>query len=110
MTAARGRKAPSLSGSEPAATGMTASATTVPEPTTSVMPEDAPRPLSPEPTAPAPVARRSRGGRLLNVALIGAVALAIAGVAFAAGRLTAPANVAAGRFPNGGQLFDGNGQ
>jgi hypothetical protein len=47
---------------------------------------------------------------LLNVALIGAVALAIAGVAFAAGRLTAPANVAAGRFPNGGQFFDGNGQ
>jgi hypothetical protein len=81
------------------------------------MPDPAPKalpggeaPVSTEPMPAAPVARRSRGTRLLNVALVGAVALAIAGVAFAAGRLTAPANVAAGRFPNGGQVFDGNGQ
>jgi hypothetical protein len=54
-----------------------------------------------------PVARRSRGARILNVALAGAFALAIAGVAFAAGRLTAPAAVTAGNFPNrgGGQVF-----
>ena len=101
---------PTTPGTAPAAAGATASGAPVAEPTPSVMPEDAPRPLSPEPTPPAPLARRSRGGRWLNVALIGAVALAIAGVAFAAGRLTAPASVAAGRFPNGGQFFDGNGQ
>jgi len=101
---------PTTAGTAPAGTGTTASAAPVPEPTPSVTPEDAPRPLSPEPTPPAPVARRSRGARWLNVALIGAVALAIAGVAFAAGRLTAPASVAAGRFPNGGQFFDSNGQ
>lgn len=60
---------------------------------------------------PAPVARRSRGARLLNVALAGAVALAIAGVAFAAGRLTAPPSVTAGNFPNGGGFFrGGNGE
>lgn len=57
------------------------------------------------------VRRTSRGVRLLNVALASAIALAIAGVAFAAGRLTAPSAVAAGRFGNGapGQVFDGNG-
>jgi hypothetical protein len=61
---------------------------------------------------PAPVARRSRSTRLLNVALGAAVALAVAGVAFAAGRLTAPAAVTAGNFGNGGGQFfqGGNGQ
>src|SRR5438477_6027958 len=60
----------------------------------------------------APVARRSRGSRLLNIALAGALVLAIAGVAFAVGRFTAPAAVTAGNFPNGapGQLFGKNGQ
>jgi hypothetical protein len=62
---------------------------------------------------PAPVYRRSRGARLLNVALAGAVALAIAGVAFAAGRLTAPTSVTAGNLGTGGPggfFRNGNGQ
>jgi hypothetical protein len=82
-------------------------------------PASSPGPVAPAPPAyeatatavtPAP-ARRARGARLLNVALAGAVALAIAGVAFAAGRLTAPAAVTAGG-PNGGpgQVFGKDGQ
>jgi hypothetical protein len=65
----------------------------------------------PPPFVPAPPVRRSRGARILNAVLAVAVALAIAGVAFAVGRLTAPAAVAAARFGNGGpgQIFNGNG-
>ena len=65
----------------------------------------------PPPVAPVPPMRRSRGARILNAVLAVAVALAIAGVAFAAGRLTAPAAAFAGRFGNGapGQIFNGNG-
>jgi hypothetical protein len=76
---------------------------------------DSPPPASvgamPPPVLPAPVVRRSRGARILNAVLAVAVALAIAGVAFAAGRLTAPAPAFAGRFGNGspGQIFNGNG-
>jgi hypothetical protein len=53
-----------------------------------------------------PNARRSGSGRLINLALGGAIVLAIAGVAFAVGRVTAPAPVTAGAFPggNGGQF------
>jgi hypothetical protein len=53
-----------------------------------------------------PNAHRSGSGRLINLALGAAVVLAIAGVAFAAGRVTAPAPVTAGAFPggNGGQF------
>jgi hypothetical protein len=69
-------------------------------------------PVSASPVAPR--AGKPRGGRLLNVALAGAFVLAIAGVAFAVGRFTAPAAVSAGSFPNGGQggqFFQGrNGQ
>jgi hypothetical protein len=53
-----------------------------------------------------PNAPRSGSGRLINLALGGALVLAIAGVAFAVGRVTAPAPVTAGAFPggNGGQF------
>ncbi len=65
--------------------------------------------VSETPSAPAtvtepvkgsrPNARRSGSGRLINLALGGAIVLAIAGVAFAVGRVTAP--VTAGAFPGG---------
>ena len=73
-----------------------------------------PTPLEPAPVTPRPVAvtatptaRKGGGARLINIALARAVALAIAGVAFAAGRFTAPSPVTAGNFPNrgGGQGF-----
>lgn len=51
------------------------------------------------PVAPQPVAvtrKASSGGRLLNVVLAVAVAVAIGGVAFAAGRSTAPVSAATG--------------
>ena len=55
------------------------------------------------PAVVAPTGARKNGGaRLLNVALAGALVVAVAGVAFAAGRLTAPPTVAAGAFPGGG--------
>ena len=57
------------------------------------LPQPSPVANPPEPVAtPAPSAPAARRGnaRLLNYALIGAVVLAIAGVAFAAGRITAP--------------------
>jgi hypothetical protein len=71
----------------------------------------APAGAMPPPVVPAPAVRRSRGARILNAVLAVAVALAIAGVAFAVGRLTAPAAAFAGRFGNGGpgQIFNGNG-
>ena len=63
------------------------------------------------PMASGPAVRRPRGTRILNAVLAIAVALAIAGVAFAVGRFTAPTAVAASRFGNGGpgQFFNGNG-
>ena len=67
-------------------------------------------PPLPAPVPAAPVVRKARGGRILNYALGGALVLAIAGVAFAVGRVTAPPTVSAGNFPNGGgQFFNGNG-
>lgn len=51
------------------------------EPTTSVTPEP----------VEGPPPRRGRSGAWLNVALAGALVLAVGGVAFAAGRMTAPA-------------------
>jgi hypothetical protein len=60
--------------------------------------------------APAPVAARRRGGRMLDLALAGAAVVAIAGVAFAAGRATAPATAAANGFAaRGGTFFRDNG-
>ena len=94
-------------------------ATPATEPAPPAAPEPAPPPPAPaQPTAGAPaqpmapprMAPRSSSGRILNVVLGIAVALAIGGVAFAAGRLTAPAPVTA--FGNGGpgQVFgNGNG-
>lgn len=76
---------------------------------------DAPAPAAAAP-APMPAAApaaaaapRRNNARLLNFALAGAVVLAIAGVAFAAGRLTAPPALAsANGFPRG-QVFNGTG-
>ena len=52
--------------------------------------------------AARPAARRGGGARLLNVALGVALFLAVGGVAFAAGRLTAPPSATAGNLPGGG--------
>jgi hypothetical protein len=91
-------------------TGADAS-TTVPNAATAAAQEAAPAP-GPElvPAAPvvagpavgAPAARRGGGARLINVALGVALVLALGGVAFAAGRLTAPTSVTAGNLPGGG--------
>jgi hypothetical protein len=53
------------------------------------------------PTPVVPVPRRKRAGRLLDLALAGAAVLAIAGVAFAVGRTTAPATTAPAAFQQG---------
>ena len=63
-------------------------------------------PTPPPDTPPAPVAARGRGGRLLDLALAGAAVVAIVGVAFAAGRATAPQTESANGFtPRGGTFF-----
>jgi hypothetical protein len=65
-------------------------------------------PVAPIPVA-APAARRSSTGRILNVILVVAAAVAIGGVAFAAGRSTAPAAATtAGRFGAGAGAGTGN--
>jgi hypothetical protein len=88
------------------------------------VPQDTPNPVDPAPAhvepAAIPVAARTvtqRGGvsnRALNALLGGALVLAVAGIAFAAGRMTAPAPTITGAFPNGapfiGQGQIGNGQ
>ena len=62
------------------------------------------------PATSAPVTSRRRTGRLLDIALAGAAVVAIAGVAFAAGRATAPPAAAANDFASrGGTFFRGNG-
>jgi hypothetical protein len=69
----------------------------------------------PEPEAglvvPGPVQRRTKAANWVNVALGAAVLVAVAGVSFAAGRLTAPATTA-GAFngQGGGRQFPGNGE
>ena len=85
---------------------------TVPNPleteTESAMPAT---PATPgEPVAAGPVkARAGISNRALNLVLAGALVLAVAGVAFAAGRLTAPApTLVGGTFPGGG-VFNGQG-
>src|SRR6266508_69250 len=67
-------------------------------------PAPAPAPLSP---AAAVVRPRRTSSRVLDVALIGAAALAIGGVAFGIGRATAPAVPAA--FRDGVAFQGGNG-
>jgi hypothetical protein len=83
------------------------------EPTVSpVEPPSAATPAATVPVAPVtPVKSKPAGSRILNLALAGALVLAIAGVAFAVGRFTAPATASAGGFQNGngGQFFR-NGQ
>lgn len=71
------------------------------------MSQDLPNPIE-SAVAPGPV-KAGRGiiNRALNVLLGGALVLAVGGIAFAAGRLTAPAQTIAGTFPAGGPL---NGQ
>lgn len=80
-------------------------------PASTPMPASAPA-WAPDPVAaPAPVpaqpvaanARRGPSARLINWLLAGALVLAVAGIAFAAGRFTAPAADAAirGTFPGG---------
>ena len=72
-----------------------------------------PAPLATERVLVTPaVARKSRSGSALNVVLGGALVLAVAGVAFATGRMTAPAptGLAGGQLPNGrpgGQVITG---
>ena len=52
-------------------------------------------------------AARPGNARLLNLALIGAVVLAIGGIAFAAGRMTAPTLVGSFQGPNGQNFLGG---
>jgi hypothetical protein len=67
------------------------------------------RPASPQPPSPAGVPTRPpRTARWVNVALVVAVAVAVAGVAFAIGRATAPSGLA-GTAPGSGQVFVGPG-
>jgi hypothetical protein len=71
----------------------------------------APSPVTSAPPHVVPARKKSSGsGRLLNVVLGVAVAIAIAGVAFAVGRTTAPASAAtgAGRGGFGGQFPGGS--
>jgi hypothetical protein len=71
-----------------------------------------PGPVSPGPVSPGPVtSRRGISNRALNLLLGAALVLAIGGVAFAAGRMTAPAaqGFSGGNFPNGG-VFNGQGR
>jgi hypothetical protein len=91
-----------------------------PVPTTPVTPSQPAAAWTPDlaPTPPAaPVAttpaRRGPSARVLDTILAGALVLAAAGIAFAIGRMTAPAAAAItrGNFPGGGQgpngYFDG---
>lgn len=68
-------------------------------------------PVTPTSPMPAPVRSRPSGaGVLINVLLGLALVVAVGGVAFAVGRVTAPAAVAAGgngRFGNGGPFAGG---
>ena len=71
-----------------------------------VAPARAPAPAS----APPPPATRRRSSRLIDLALIGAAVLALGGVAFAAGRATAPVAAAQTGFgPIGGNFVRPNG-
>jgi len=70
-----------------------------------VAPAPAPAPAS----VPPPAASRRRSSRLIDIALIGAAVLAIGGVAFAAGRATAPPAAANAFTPRGGTFFRAGG-
>lgn len=69
-----------------------------------------PTPSSVEPVAaPGAPKRSANGSRVLNIVLGVAFALAIGGIGFAAGRLTAPPATFANGIGPGGQVFNGNG-
>jgi hypothetical protein len=70
----------------------------------------APSPVSAAPPPVLPARKKSSGGRWLNAVLGVALAVAIAGVAFAVGRTTAPASAATGtgRGGFGGQFPGGS--
>ena len=68
----------------------------------------APVPASALPLASVIAKPKSSGGRGTSLLLVLAGAIAIGGIAFAAGRLTAPAAATAGRFGDG--QFPGDGQ
>jgi hypothetical protein len=68
-----------------------------------------PAPLAGDAIAPVTVRRRSTASMLVNVLLGVALVVAVGGVAFAAGRATAPA-AATGRNGFGNGQFGGNGQ
>lgn len=84
------------------------------EPSTATQPvqQPVPQPVGQPaaPVSPGPV--KAKGGisnRALNLLLGGALVLAIGGIAFAAGRMTAPAAaITGGNFPGGG-VFNGPG-
>src|SRR4051812_47967916 len=84
------------------------------EPTPEPAPEPRPEPAAAiQPVAPTgvrPGSNRPRAAMWVNLALALAVAVAVGGIGFAAGRMTAPASLAAagggfrnGQFPGGGQ-------
>lgn len=70
-----------------------------------------PHPLDPAiPVSPGPVAPRAGiSNRALNVLLVGALLLAVAAVAFAVGRMSAPAQAITGAAIPGGGVFNGQG-
>jgi hypothetical protein len=85
-----------------------------PVPTSSVTPNASAPSWTPDP-APIPARqpdsrkpeRKGPSARVLNVVLAAALVLAVGGIAFAVGRMTAPATTAAGNFP-GGNVPGGN--
>ena len=75
---------------------------------TPTIPEVAPAAAAAAPTPAAAKPRRGVSARALNMLFGGALVLAVAGVAFAAGRMTAPASTALGNFQDGVQALGGN--
>jgi len=70
----------------------------------------APAPMAPRMPVPPPTRPRAATSRALNVVLGVAVVVAVAGIAFAAGRLTVPAAASTGGFgnrPGNGGYFPG---
>lgn len=73
------------------------------EPAPAVEPAPSAQPEPVVPVAAGPVKGRGISNRALNMMLGGALVLAVAGIAFAAGRMTAPApTLVGGNFPGGG--------
>ncbi|MGH9888252.1 MAG: hypothetical protein ACREBE_22150, partial [bacterium] len=84
-----------------------------PEPAAAGFAPPSPSAPSPSGSSAAPARSRANAARLLNLALIGALVLAVAGVGFATGRMTAPAQAASigtGRLGGDGFVRNGYGQ